>query len=248
MLEPEHEALLADMVEAARAVPRHEQKFFLAEYDGGEILVGAGLQHEVLGRDVRALVRAGLVDDVIADPMIGSSELFVSNEGYSYYAAMRQKEGEPPARVEGEIRRLLEADRFRDSYSEAYRLWAEAEALLWDDASDRNLSTIGFKLRQAVQEFASALVVRYEPPGVDSSPQATKNRIRAVINLYRPALGDRRADLLSELVEYWSRGIDLIQRQAHSGEPGNESATWQDARSVVLHSAVLMSEIANALP
>jgi hypothetical protein len=248
MLDPEQEALLAEMVQAARAVPRHDQKFFLTQYDGGVILVGAGLQCEVLGRDVRALVRAGLVDDVINDPMIGSSDLFVTSEGYSYYAAMRQKEGEPPARVEAEIRRLLDADRFRDTYSDAYRLWAEAEALLWDDASERNLSTIGFKLREAVQEFASTLVVRYEPPAVDPSPQATKNRIHAVINLHRSSLGDRRSALLGELIEYWSRGVDLIQRQAHSGEPGNESATWQDARSVVLHAAVLMSEIAHALP
>ncbi len=52
MLEPEQEALLADMVEAARSVPRHEQKFFVAEYDGGEVLGGAGLQREILGGDL----------------------------------------------------------------------------------------------------------------------------------------------------------------------------------------------------
>jgi hypothetical protein len=31
MLEPEQEALLADMVEAARSVPRQEQKFFVGK-------------------------------------------------------------------------------------------------------------------------------------------------------------------------------------------------------------------------
>lgn len=180
-------------------VPRHEQKFFMADHDGGEVLVGAGLQREVLGRDVRAHVRAGLVEDAIRDMMIGSFDLHVTAERYAHYASMRQKDGEPAGRVEGEVRRLLDADRFRTTYPEAYRLWTEAEALLWDDASERNLSTIGLKLREATQEFAAALVARYAPPDVDSNPQATKNRIRAVIELHRPSLGERRAALLTEL-------------------------------------------------
>jgi hypothetical protein len=81
------------------------------------------------------------------------------------------------------------------------------------------------KLREATQEFAAALVARYDPPDVDSNPQATKNRIRAVINLHRPLLGERRSALLAELIDYWSRVVDVVQRQAHSGEPGNESTS-----------------------
>jgi hypothetical protein len=62
-LEPEQEELLATMVEAARSVPRHEQKFFLAEVDQGEFLLGANLQEPVLDRDIRALLRAGLLQE-----------------------------------------------------------------------------------------------------------------------------------------------------------------------------------------
>lgn len=248
MLEPEQEALLADMVEAARSVPRHEQKFFVAEYDGGEVLGGAGLQREILGRDLRALIQAGLVEESIRDMLIGSSDLHITSEGYAHHAAMRQREGEPAERIEGELRHLLDAERFRSAYPAAYRLWAEAEALLWDDASERNLSIIGLKLREATQEFAAALVARYGPADADPSPQATKHRIRAVIDQHKSLLGERRSALLAQLVDYWSRAVDLVQRQAHSGEPGTERATWQDARSVVLHTAVLMSEIASALP
>jgi hypothetical protein len=75
-----------------------------------------------------------------------------------------------------------------------------------------------------------------------------KRRIRAVIDQHKPLLGERRSALLAQLVDYWSRALHLVQRQAHSGEPSTETATWQDARSVVLHTAVLMSEIASALP
>jgi hypothetical protein len=107
---------------------------------------------------------------------------------------------------------------------------------------------MGISCREAVQEFASALVARYDPPDVDPSPQATKNRIRAVIRQHGAGLGDRRTALLNAVVTYWSAVIDVVQRQEHSGEPGNESATWEDARSAVLHTAMLMSEIAIALP
>ena len=248
MLEPEQEALLAEMVEAARSVPRHEQKFFVAEYDGGEVLVGAGLQREILGRDIRSLVRAGLVEETVRDMLIGSCDLHITSDGYAHHAAMRQREGEPADRIEGEVRRLLDAERFRGAYPEAYRLWAEAEALLWDDASERNLSTIGLKLRETMQEFAAALIASYGPEDADPRPQATKNRIRAVIDQHRSLLGERRSYLLAALVDYWSCAVDLVQRQAHSGEPGTETATWEDARSAVLHTGVLMSEIASALP
>jgi hypothetical protein len=214
----------------------------------GEILIGAGLQRRVLLRDIRALVSAGLVQDVLRDIMTGSSDLHVTAEGYAHYASARKRQGEPLARVEGEVRRLLDGDQFRIAYPDAYRLWAEAEGLLWDDASERNLSTIGLKLREAAQAFASALVDRYAPPDVDPNQQATKNRVRAVIDQHRPSLGERRSALLAELVDYWSRTVDLVQRQAHSGEPGAESATWQDARSAILHTGVLMAEISNALP
>ncbi len=55
---------------------------------------------------------------------------------------MRKRQREPIARIEGEVRRLLDCGGFRIAYPDAYRLWAEAEALLWDDASEQNLSTM----------------------------------------------------------------------------------------------------------
>jgi hypothetical protein len=49
------------------------------------------------------------------------------------------------------------------------------------------------------------------------------------------------------LPEYWSKTSDLVQRQEHSGEPGVEALTWDDARRVVLHTPGLMSDIAQAM-
>lgn len=76
MLEPEQEALLAEMVQAARSVPRHEQKFFVAEVDQGAFLIGADLQQPVLDRDIRALLRAGLIEESVRDMLGGAADIY----------------------------------------------------------------------------------------------------------------------------------------------------------------------------
>jgi hypothetical protein len=110
---------------------------------------------------VYALVDAGLVEDRIRDMLSGAFDLYITQAGYDYYSQMRTREGEPAARVENEVRKLLDDEGFRNDFPEACARWAEAERLLWGDDSDRNLSTIGHKAREAVHEFAPALVERF---------------------------------------------------------------------------------------
>jgi hypothetical protein len=90
-------------------------------------------------------------------------------------------------------------------------------------------------------------VQRYEPPGVNPSPSAVTARLRAVIDLHWPRLGDRRSDMLDALVSCSSATVDVIQRQEHGEQKGNEPLTWLDGRRVVLHTAVHMVEIAATL-
>jgi hypothetical protein len=52
-LEPEQEQLLADMVEAARKVPRHEQRWhYGGEHMGDDVMAGPWGTRRVLGSDV----------------------------------------------------------------------------------------------------------------------------------------------------------------------------------------------------
>jgi hypothetical protein len=162
----------------------------------------------------------------------------ISPRGHAYYAAMKRREAQPLERQEAELRRFVNGDAFRARYPAAYAKWAEAERLLWSADSDRELSTVGHKVREASHEFALALVDEHDPPNVDPDVTTVKNRIASVIDLYRPLFGRTKAAFLDALLEYWNKSVDLIQRQEH-----NRDLEWDDARRVVFHTASLMWEI-----
>lgn len=246
-LEPEQEQLLADMVEAARKVPRHEQRWhYGGEHIGDDVMAGPWGTRRVLESDVAALYEAGLLDARQRNYVYGD-DCVISPKGYRRYAAVKERDGQPLDRTENETRRRLASDEFRDAYAGAYERWADAEKLLWSASSERELSTIGHKVREATQLFATALVERYRPDPVEQDPARTKARVRAVIDQHRDALGARRAALLDALVVYWEATIDVVQRQEHGEQKGNQPLTWLDGRRVVFHTASLMVEIAATL-
>lgn len=235
------------MVELARARPRAQQKFFLADVDQGTLLVIGEEAVDVLERDVAALTRAGLVEDRVRDFLTGASDLYITQDGHEYYAQMRSRGGEASDRVEAEVRKLLDDHQFRTMFPGAFVRWSEAERLLWSEDSDRDLSTIGHKAREAVQELVSALVERVELADVEKDVAKVKNRLRAVIEVRRQSIGKTRFDVLLAFFEYWSKVVDLVQRQEHSGLREGEDVTWDDARRVVLHTAVLLTDVAQAM-
>jgi hypothetical protein len=246
-MEPEQEQLLADMVEAARKVPRHEQQWHLGgEYLASNELAGPWGTRPVLTADVDALREAGLLEDRHLNYLYGD-DYIISAKGYKYYAAMKERDGQPLDRTENETRRLLASEGFQEAYPGAYERWADAEKLLWSATSERELSTIGHKVREATQLFATALIERYQSHLVEADPARTKNRLRAVIEQHRAALGARRAALLDALIVYWEATIDAIQRQEHGEQKCKQALTWLDGRRVVFHTASLMVEIAATL-
>ena len=107
----------------------------------------------------------------------------------------------------------------------------------------KEFSTIGHKVREASHEFAIALATEHRPPDLDPDITKVKNRIRAVLELYRAELGPTRSAFLFGLLDYWNRTVDLIQRQEHRGR----DLSWQDARRVVFHTAIVMYEITATL-
>jgi hypothetical protein len=200
----------------------------------------------VLSADLWALYQADLLDAISLNYVYGN-RFVISSEGYAHYAALKERAAAPAERVEDHTRRLLESDAFRESFPAAFERWADAEALLWRSNSEREWTTIGFKAREATQLFATALVAEHDPADVDPDVTRTKNRLRSVIGLYREKLGSSRGAMLDALLAHWDATVDVIQRQTHGQEKGNEPLTWLDAWRVVLHTAVLMHEIAATL-
>lgn len=249
LLEPEQEELLVAIVEAARGTPRDQRrKFLFVPYPGGSFLQHPGFgrrTHEVYKGDIEILGQEGLL--ALSYSGKGSITFDVKPLGFKYYEQLKKLMGEPIQQLETSIRNFLDADAFQKKYPLAYQKWVTAENLLWSSDSEKQLSLIGHTCREAVQEFATALVEQHSPPDVDSNKALTVSRLKAVITVKKKDLGPAVEELLDALVVYWGTTNDIIQRQEHSGQKENRPLVWEDARRVVFNTAIVMFELDHAL-
>lgn len=244
-LEREQEELLARMVEGAREVPRPEREWLLVSFNQGAFLQGPGIGREdVAEGDVQMLERAGLIYAVRYSQQQGNPTYALTPEGLEYYAETR--ESEPAARQESELRRFLDFKTFSTDYPKAYTKWSEADALLWRADSGGEFTTVGHKVREALQEFATETVERYDPPDVETKPALVNKRLGAVIAKLLPGMDDKRAALLKALGDYSEATWGVAQRQEHGAQKEGEQLTWLDARRVVFHAGSVMYEFAES--
>lgn len=242
------------LVEAARTVPRPQQQFVMYvdnsidQIGNTASVAGDPLPGElpVLEGDVLALIGAGLLSRgtmIWGEP---TTPFTISAEGFARYEAMRQRPADPGVAIEDEIRRYLD-DTFKERFPEAQARLAAAERILWKaDAAD-DYTTIGHKLREATQQFATEMVGRHQVSDVHADAAKTKNRLRAVVESQRDRLGTAKADLLKALAEYQDAVNDLVQRQEHGDQKPGDPLTWEDARAAVFHTALLFYEYARLL-
>ena len=202
------------MIEEAREVPRDKQTWHLSRLDQGDVLQGPGGLRSVLGSDVQALDDAGLIKGVAYNYLYGN-DYVMTVEGRAHYAEVQRRKGEAVERQEDTLRRFLDSAAFREAYPAAYERWSEAEALLWAANSEREFTTVGHKCRESMQEFASEVVARYEPPDVEANPALVNRRLGATIAMFLPSLAKlRRCSWPWRLL----RGRHgAIQRQEHGG-------------------------------
>lgn len=249
LLELEQEQLLGTLVEASRTVAdRTQREFFLFLLESGALVSGGGLPHDgsrVADGDIDVLAAAKLLRIIERGQSV--TRFRVTPEGENYYAHMKTRAGEPVCEVEDDFRSYLDSEPFRTRYPAAYRSFAEAERLLWGPDSHDQLTAVGHHAREALQAFASTLVENHQPPSVNPNPAATIDRLSAVVNMHRSQLGDRRSNFLDALFGYWREVVNLAQRQEHGGQKEGEPLVWEDARRVVLHTAVVMVEAARTL-
>lgn len=234
------------MIQGAREVPRSEREWLLMRYGGGSFFEGPGIgRKDVPEGDVAMLERAGFIQAIRFSPRDGNPTYVLTPEARDHYAQMQG--GEPAARQESELRRFLELEHFRADYPKAYGKWAEADALLWRADSQSELTTVGHKAREALQEFASEVVERFAPPDVAPDPGLVNKRLGAVIAHLLPMLGEKRSELLKALGDYSEAVLAIVQRQEHGAQKEGEDLTWNDARRVVFHVGAVMYEFAEQL-
>jgi hypothetical protein len=242
-LEVEQVAFLRELAEAARAVPREERTYMFIPVMGGALLRGP-LDRELTAaqeHDIQDFMDAGLIR-VRSRGRHNELQFTVAPEGHSLLAELASQQ--PLARVEDEIvSRYIDEEAFQQRYPGAYQRWTEAAKLLWSEGPETELTTIGHKTREAAQAFATTLVEREALDGADANPAHTVARLRAVIEVHRPQLGEARHELLDALVRYWGEVNDLLQRQEHGGQKENEPLFWEDGRRAVFQTAVLMYEV-----
>lgn len=249
ILEPEQKELLIHIVEAARNTPKERRmKFMLINNLGGASLIHPGWKRkdvDVYEGDINVLANEGIINTSYGSK--GTLSFDISPFGFKYYEHLKSELGQPLERAEETVNRYINGPGFIQKYPAAYKKWAEAESILWSTDSEEQLTTIGHLCREAVQEFATALVDRHKPVGVEPEITKTVSRIRSVLNTKTESLGTTVKPLMEALIAYWGTASDLIQRQEHGGQKKGKPLIWEDGRRVVFNSAIVMAEIDRAL-
>ncbi len=250
-LDDHQKNLLVDLIEAEKSIPRERrQHFYVANTVGPP---GVQLMHEgwkdtdrrVFEGDIETLGRAGLI--ALSADNTGLQQFYVTQAGHAFYADLMLQKGRPLQRVQNISREYLSSAAFQRKYPTAYAKWSQAEALLWSSDSAAAFTTIGHLAREAMQEFATALVERFQPTSVDADCAKIVSRIRAVLNTQSTSIGATEKPFLEALLAYWGTVSDLVQRQEHGAQREKQYLRWSDARRIVLQVAIIMFELDEVL-
>lgn len=251
-LEQEQEELLSSLVEAYRNQERDKRMPFLQVFLHGEtnaIIRHSGFtggQTKAYPGDLSTLEREGLITyHPSRSPSV--REFDIRPGGFETYAEIKEQESEPLNTVESTSLSYLESSRFRERFGKAYQKWRDAESLLWRSDSENQLTTIGHLCREAMQEFADALLALNKVQIADSDKAHTVARIRAIIKQYQDKFGTTEKEFLDAILAYWGTVSDLTQRQEHGGQKEDSPLIWEDGRRVVFQTAIVMYEVDSSL-
>jgi hypothetical protein len=154
---------------------------------------------------------------------------------------------DPMEKVLAESRAKISSDAFAVTFPGAYDLWADAARLLYGENASAELTTIGHKVREASQAFATAAIAKF---GADDPPEGVtlvKKRLGAVIAHNRAYISEAKRKVLEDLGDLWESTVDLIQRQEHAAQKEGEPVSFEDGRRVVNLTMFLMLEFATIL-
>lgn len=241
-LEDEQRRLLCWMVESERAIPTEQHgSFWILELSGDAFLFHRHILQRppVRKGDLRTLAENSLLRRTYDD---GSQGYELTPRGRNYYSELKRQDGAPVERITREVRNYLETEAFQINFARAYEFWRTAEDDLWGADSEGSLTKIGHACREAMQAFAAQAVEHVGVTDVGTDPAKTIARIRTALD-YQEKTGVRR-DFLDALLAYWGTVNDLVQRQEHGAGKEGEHLMWEDARRIVFHTMIVMSEVA----
>jgi hypothetical protein len=249
-LEKEQEDLLVSIVAAHRNVPSsHRGAFSVIQFGDGSRTATIrhdgfpGRQGKASMSDLQVLHSSGLIQLTLSRPSMGS--FIVLPSAIQYHDKVLLDRGTPVTRTEERVLRLLQSDPFQRHFGAAYEKWVQAEELLADAGDAHQLTTIGHLCREAMQEFADILIADVETaPAAKPDKAQTINRVAAFLNSKQGSASEAHLAILKAGLEYWRCLNDLIQRQEHGALKEGAPLVLHDAQSVVLQTAVLLSEIA----
>jgi hypothetical protein len=195
--------------------------------------------------DLEALHHVGFVN--LTPQGTGSYVFDITPRGLKYYEVKNTKDASAAVRVERPLRAFIDGERFRIAYPSAFDKWSNAESRLWADDSGNELSVIGHLCREAMQEFVAVLVEKYNPTNMDENVAHIVARLKAVLNYLGSDIPSTLKPFLDSIVSYWGTLSDLVQRQEHAGQKEGQPVTWEDARRIVFHTAIVFLEIDRAI-
>jgi hypothetical protein len=240
--------LLGHLVEAERASAVRCEFRALRTDQGVDVMYHPGLAGggaPVVWSDLEELARVGLV---AMERDLGSvARITVRPRGFRYYEDLKQSASRPLEQVEDEVRRFLDGGFFLSVYPEVHARWSQAEREMWAAERGGSLSAVGHHCREAMQEFATTLVAKFQPRSVDQNPQHVVQRVGAVLVACAGGLGETEKLVLDTMMDYWNALSGLVQRQEHGGQREKEPLVWEDARRLVFLTGVAMHEIARSL-
>jgi hypothetical protein len=245
-LDDAQRALLVDIVEAERRVPRHERlPIYIAETigpPGVQIIHDGWLDsgRRVPKADLQTLASAGFLQ---SNYERGTISYFVTPAGFERYEAIKRSQGQPVERMQRRIRDYLDAESFRLRHPSAHAKWQHSEQLLWGDETETSLTTIGHLCREVMQDFATSLLRQARMTPSEPDPAKTVSRLRQFLDARKAKTGETHRAFFDALLALWGTVSDLAQRQEHGAQKEGRPLGWDDARLLVFHTMVVMYEI-----
>jgi hypothetical protein len=253
-LTTEQEKLLVNLVEAWRALPGERRTAFLcAPSFGHGRMARIALPNpstwytEAYPGDLTTLLELGYLRPGYAAKSGKLVAADLTNLAFETYEEIASRGDEPGERIEGAVRRLIADQGLRAKHAAAFAKLEAAESLLWHAETEESATTIGHLTREAMQLFATSLLVVHQPPTFDPDPARTKNRVRAVLDLYRDRIGEREDDLLGALLAYFAAANGMVQRQEHGSHTPGRQLTSEDSRRVVFYTYLAIVEVESVL-
>jgi hypothetical protein len=242
-LEPRQLQLLQEMLQSLDAMPEGGERYLLLNWTDGFLTSrDSSFTRRNVREDVEELERVGLVAMTGRAGITG--RVTVRPQARAF---LRDHRVPPLSQLELAPIGYLQTATFQRRYPQVYEQWAEAREALSDSTEERVKGDVGMACREAMILFAQALAERFVLAERLEDREKDVWRIRAALGYVREKMGEKERAFLDGLISYWEGVTGLVQRQRHARGKQGAPVSLEDAQRLVLHSAVVMYEVDQAI-